>query len=90
MEHRGLTSNKEDAHTTAAAKAKVERNAIAEDHEDTKHAMEAVRRAFLKENMESSKSSAIPEIVEQVTNNLFVTPLEPKALPKKLLPPPLT
>jgi hypothetical protein len=41
------------------------------------------------EKMESSKSLTIPEIVEQVMNNLLVTPPKPHAPPKMLLPPPL-
>ena len=79
MEHGGHSATKEDTDTAAAAKAKQECNDVAKAlEEDTKRVMEATGRPFLKEKMGSSKTLGIPEIVEQVTNNLF-TQQEPKA-----------
>jgi hypothetical protein len=61
MEHGGPTDYKEDTNATAAAKAKLECDATAKDLEvDTKHAMEAIRCAFLKDKMESSNPRQFP------------------------------
>lgn len=79
MEHGGHSATKEDTDAAAAAKAKQECNDVAKAlEEDTKRVMEATGRTFLKEKMESSKTLGIPEIMEQVINNLFTQP-EPKA-----------
>jgi hypothetical protein len=46
-------------------KVKLDHDTVAKElEEETKHAIEMAGHTFLKENMEGSKSSRIPEIVE--------------------------
>jgi uncharacterized coiled-coil protein SlyX len=72
----------------AAAQAKREREAAANTLEaDTRHAMEAAGRAFLKEK-EIALSSTIPKLVDEVTNKLFDVNTNKEEAPKTTLPPP--
>jgi len=87
MEHSGYSTTKEDADVAAPAKAKPNHNDIAKALEDnTKYAMDATRRTFLKDKMESSKSLVISKIVEHVMNNLFITKPRPEVPTKMPLP----
>lgn len=70
-------------------KAKMEREPATKVHDvETKRAMEAAGRAFLKEKNKMSPSSGIPELVEEVMNKLFVTEVDREVPPKAPVPPP--
>jgi hypothetical protein len=57
--------SKEDADAVSMTKVKLDHDTVAKElEEETKHAIEMAGHTFLKENMEGSKSSRIPEIVE--------------------------
>lgn len=101
MERGGSTNNKAhaDAATAAATKAKLERDATAKDlEEEAKHAMETMGHAFLKEKMESSKSSGFPDpngargasnitaatIASSSDSNARILPGPPTTLPQKV------
>jgi hypothetical protein len=87
MEHSGYSTTKEDADIAAPTKAKPNHDDVAKALKDnTKCAMDATRRTFLKDKMESSKSLVISKIMEHVMNNLFITKLGPKTPPKTPLP----
>jgi hypothetical protein len=78
MEHGDST--KEDVNAAAATKAKMECNATTKDlEEETKQVMEVIGRAFRKDKMEGSKSSASPKI----------TPPDPE-MPMLPWPPPVS
>jgi hypothetical protein len=80
------------ANATAATAAKARRDqeiAAKELKEGTKRAMETAGLAFLFKQMERSKLSRIPEIMEQVTNKLFNANTE-EVPPKVPMPQPST
>ena len=84
--------SKDNTATTTATKARRDQEIAAKELEEgTKRAMETAGRAFLLEQMERSKLSRIPEIMEQVTNKLFIANMEEAPAPPKVpMPQPST
>jgi hypothetical protein len=93
MEHGGSINNKEHTDATTTTKGKLEHDATAKDlEEETKRAMETVGLAFLKEKMEISTSSGIPDPTgdRDASNRSAATIASSSDSSTRILPSPLT